>query len=77
MIPDNIKSSIDRYVSDGIPPGSFTRAALENNLFVAIGRADPISYAHLKCIVHYISNNTPRGCWGSPDKVEKWMEEKK
>lgn len=72
-IPMNIVKAIDLYVSDGIEPGDFTRAVLENNLTEAIGRADMWSLMYLKEIVQYCYNGIPGLCWGSKEKVTNWL----
>ncbi len=69
FIPDGIKESIQRYVDDGVEPGSFTRSVLENDLKGAIGRADPVSLRALKEIVSHVYNCIPGNVQGSPEKV--------
>ena len=73
-IPEHIKASIDRYVSDKVPTGQFLRAVLSNDLFDALGRADEFSRDALPEICSYIYNEVPGSCWGSPEKVKEWLE---
>lgn len=73
-IPENIKGAIDRYVEHRIGPGSFTRAVLENNLSMAIGKADRYSYANLSAIVRYVYNHIPSPAWGSKEAVKNWLD---
>jgi len=47
-------------------------AVLSNNLFKAVGTADPDSMASLKSIVMVIHNELPSNCHGSPEKVKIW-----
>lgn len=70
-----IKASLKRYVENKIPTGGFLRAVLENNLFVAIGRADIQNRNKLHNICIYIYNELPSNCWGSKEKVEKWLNQ--
>ena len=49
------------------------RAVLENNLTEALGRADDRNQRAIKEIVSFIYNCLPRNCWGSREKVEKWL----
>lgn len=67
-----IKRRIDAYVEDGTPPGGFLTAVLSNDLFGAIGRADPDSMMDLKNIIGYIYNDCPGNCWGSKEKVRDY-----
>jgi predicted nucleotidyltransferase len=73
-IKSDIKDSLDRYVSQGIPTGDFLKAVLENNLMEAMGRADSFNQASLPEICSYIYNELPSPCHGSPAKVKEWLE---
>jgi predicted nucleotidyltransferase len=73
-IRPDIKESLDRYVSHGIPTGSFLEAVLENNLMEAMGRADSFNRAALYDICSYIYTKLPSVCHGSPQKVKAWLE---
>ena len=73
MIPQHIKDSIDAWALNAHIPGSFTKSVLENDLRKAVLGADPESLANLKNIVLYVVNEIPAPCWGSPEKMEKWV----
>ena len=70
---ETTKASIDLYAKEHIQPGSFLLAVLSNDLFDAMGRADCVSRIELFEIVKYINNHIPSNCWGSRDKVMKWL----
>jgi hypothetical protein len=72
--PDVIES-LQRYAETGCPTGGFLQAVLENDLKEACGRADEDNQRALFDIVGYIYNELPSTCWGSPQKVEDWLEE--
>lgn len=74
MVDKNIKDSLDRYIEDRIPTGSFLRAVLENDLMEAVGRADLTNRNNLHAICLYVYNNLPRGSWGSVEAVEKHLQ---
>jgi len=74
MILENIKDAIDRYVKDGLKPGSFTKAVLENNLMEAFRTADLDSRENLFEICEYVYNHIPSDCHGSPEIVQAWMD---
>lgn len=69
------KESIDRYVEHKVPTGDFLKAVLENDLAGALGRADLEAMDNIRHIVCYIWNEVPSQCWGSKEKVSKWMNE--
>jgi hypothetical protein len=73
-VKSSTKAGIDRYVAERVPTGSFIRAVLENNLREAFGRADDDNRADLFEIVCYCYNDIPAGCWGSPERVRRWLE---
>lgn len=68
-----IIDSLERYLNNRIPCGSFLTAVLENNLCEAFGRADMFNSANMKNIVGYIYNHIPSNAWGSRAKVESWL----
>ena len=73
MITEEIKESLKRYVENKIPTGGFLRAVLANDLFEAVGRADAVNRHILFDICSYIYNDIPSSCWGSYEKVDKWL----
>lgn len=74
MIPQYTLNSLKLYVEQGIPPGSFLCAVLENNLFSAINRADKANLAALVDIVKYVYNEIPSNAWGHPKAVSEYIE---
>jgi len=76
-IPIEVKATIDRYVKDKIPPGSFVRAVLANDFLEAVGRADVHNQRHLVSIAAYIYNNIPSNCHGSYKIVNAWLKDEK
>ena len=77
MIPERTKETIDLYVSHGCEPGGFMYAVLTNDLFGAIARADVENRANLQAICQYIYNDICSDCWGSKEKVQAWMKQKR
>ncbi len=73
-VPAHTIGGIDRYVNQRIEPGGFLRAVFENNLSEAFGRADIENRESLFDIVAYIYNDCPSACWGSPERVQKWLD---
>ena len=70
----DIIETLERYATHRIPTGGFLHAVLENDLKAACERADNINRGRLFEIVSYCYNNLPAVSWGSPEKVQKWLE---
>lgn len=73
MIPEYTKEGIDQYVANHIPPGSFLRAVLENNLMEAMRQADEDNQIAIFDICTYIYNHVPFDCHGTKQKVKAWL----
>lgn len=73
---EDIKQTLEKYVSHKIEPGGFLKSVLENNLFRVMGSADHINKYRLWDICNYIYNNLPSNCWGSPEIVNNWLNNK-
>lgn len=69
-----LKASLTRYTSERVPTGSFLRAVLENNLHVALRKADDVSRSNLLAISSYVYNELPGNIWGNPEKVEAHLK---
>jgi hypothetical protein len=76
-MPERIKASLDDYWQKGLPPGSFVRAVLENDLHQAIANADAECALALTAIVRYVYNDMPGDCWGSRRAVQKYLTRKR
>ena len=73
-IPQGVRSGIDDYVANHREQGGFVTSVLRNDLKWAVMRADPASFAALKVILLYCSNEIPPRCWGSPERVDAWLQ---
>lgn len=65
--------SLRLYVFEHLPPGQFLTAVLSNDLNGAIAHADDTRMAALKRIVQFVYNDLPSQCWGSKEKVDRWL----
>lgn len=73
-VPEHTKAAIWRYVVHRIPPGSFVRAVLENDLTEAVMRADDLNLPALAAIVAFVVNEIPLDAWGSKRQVSATCE---
>ena len=72
-LPDHMQDGTRLYIEHGIPPGSFLTAVICNDLFTAMGKADDINRHRLFDWCSFFYNETPAQCFGSPEKMERWM----
>ena len=73
-LPPHLQGGVKRYVEQGIQPGGFLTAVIENNLQLAVGHADPVSLAALRDITRFFYNELPSKCWGTREKRKLWMK---
>ena len=73
VVPLRMRQGLIRYVERGITPGGFLLAVLENNLMEATKRADDENLLNLPAFVNFLYNHAPSICWGSPEKVSRWI----
>lgn len=72
-IPENTQKALTHYVDLRIPPGTFLYVVFCNNLFGAFELADRENTKAMHLIVDYIYTQIPSSCWGSPEKIRKWI----
>jgi len=74
-IPKRMRPSLVRYIEKGVPAGNFLTAVFENDLSNAVGYADKENMLNIPAYVHFLYNYAPSKCWGSKEKVKKWVSE--
>ena len=72
--PEHARPALRRYVEGRLRPGSFLYAVLSNNLIQAIETADDENKRDLNALVKFMYTEIPAACWGSVNKVEKWIK---
>lgn len=63
-IPDYMRGGIIRYYENGIPPGDFLTAVIDNDLSEACGRADETNQRCLFAYMSWFYNYAQHGTWG-------------
>lgn len=71
---ENVRESLDAYVKQRRPLGSFLQAVIENNFMEAVGRADARNIEQLPEIACYVYNEMPAACHGSPAQYAAWLK---
>ncbi len=69
--------ALTRYVEEKLPTGNFLYSVLTNNLRDSFAYADDENKRDLEEIVRYCHNQIPGRCWGSVEKVTKWLGERR
>lgn len=74
LVPHHMRDGLILYVENGILPGSFMEAILENDLKGACARADIINRYRIFDIVSFCYGNLPSASWGHPQIVQNWVK---
>jgi hypothetical protein len=73
FVPARMRGAYQRYIENGILPGSFGLAILSNDLKKAVGTADVENREHIASTVRWFFNYAPYHCWGSDEAVDFWL----
>ncbi len=73
LLPAHLRGGMRRYIECGMLPGDFLRAVIQNDLAMAIMRADEISLAAMPAISRFLFE-MPDAAWGSSDKMFAWAK---
>lgn len=73
-LPKRLRSGAKRYIEQGIKPGGFLTAVIQNNLKEAVGKADDEMIRVIPSIVGWFYNEAPYDCWGSKNDMRKWIQ---
>lgn len=73
-LPFHMRGAMQRYIENGIPPGSFLEAVLCNDLMGALGKADSENINTLRNYGVYLYSFAPSNCFGSRQIYRDWVE---
>lgn len=72
-VPFHLHEGLVRWVENGIPPGSFLRAVISNDLLGAIFRADETSLSALYDICAFLNSEAaPASAFFREHALEQW-----
>ena len=71
-LPETLRDGIKSWIEDGIPPESFLRAVLENDLYRAYAYGDRESLSQMGAICNWFRWSAPVGCCGSRETCKEW-----
>lgn len=72
-IPPYMMESLQLYIDERQPVGSFLEAVICNDLKMAVDGADENNLANLPAYIGYLYNEAPARCCGSRKKMEAWL----
>ena len=76
-IPDYMRTGIEDYLNNGARPGNFLYSVLCNNFIGAVQYADSENIENLPAYAYWLTNKVLFFAWGSEEKVEEWIKNKK
>jgi hypothetical protein len=71
-IPEYMHDGILMYLLDGIPPGDFLAAVINNDLAEACRAADDTNIRVLVQYVRFFYNDAPALAWGRTGALDAW-----
>lgn len=74
MIPRN-EEALVAYLVHHQSPTPFIRAVLENNLLDAVRKGSREELADLPELIIWIYRRAPMASWGTPERVQKWLQQ--
>ena len=74
-IPEYMHGAIVRFYENGIRPGSFLEAVIDNDLREACARADDTNRRRLFDYVAWFYSYAPAGSWGFAGAVDRYIDE--
>lgn len=72
-VPESVQDGLVDYITQGVRPGSFLEAVIDNDLREACGRADLVNRRLVYEIVTFMHNHAPAQCWGREDACRDWQ----
>lgn len=76
-IPERMRFGMTAYVNQGLVPGHFLTAIICNDLKETVARADYENETLISLYVRWFYNVAPAPCWGSPAKMQTWINERR
>lgn len=75
MLPSYMVPGVLGYIERGEPVGGFLSALFSNDLRGTFERADDTNQRAVLTYMKFLYGYAPAGCWGSPERFEKWQEQ--
>lgn len=75
-LPEHMYDGVELYVTQGVMPGGFLTAVLENKLVESVVKADNHNLKRIREWAAFIYNYLPLTCWGSETLVRAWSRKR-
>ena len=72
-LPEHMRHSMQDYIENGVPVGSFLRLIIANNFKDAAGHADYINQQSLFNYCYFLVNEMPPSSQGSEENYNSWI----
>lgn len=73
-LPKSLREGARLWIEEGIGPGSFLRAVIDNNLLEACCQASRENLEHIVDITKWWYIEAPAHCWGTKGKADEWAK---
>jgi hypothetical protein len=74
--PEHLRSRMRCWIENGVIPGGFLSAVLQNDLAAAVAQADADSIAGTLLLMQFLHCRAPSGAHGSPAKFNGWADKR-
>jgi hypothetical protein len=74
-LPEHLREGMRLYLQDGVTPGGWMCAVLDNDLSNAVQRCDDRALGTLRNLFEWLCMYAPASAWGAPDKRAAWQNE--
>lgn len=74
LLPEHIRGGMKRYIEQGIIPGDFLQAIIQDKLVDSFERADETNITNMFNIAKFAYNEMPMGSRGSEETMFWWHE---
>jgi len=74
LLPEHIKGGMKRYIEEGICPGNFLTAVIQDKLVDSFAIADEINTIKMFDIAKFMYMEAPMACRGSKEKMDEWIK---
>ena len=73
-LPERLQDGMKRYIENGIQPGDFLTACIQDKLVESLGRASTRTYEYVHSVAMFLYNEAPYDAWGSKEIMNLWIQ---